>query len=46
MQVSRPGWGFDVRGPETKQALGRSSKADDVLTNLFLMASAPSTASR
>lgn len=29
--------GFDVRGPETKRALGRSSKADDILTNLFLM---------
>lgn len=37
LQVSRTGKGFDVRGPETKQALGRSSKADDVLTNLFLM---------
>ncbi len=29
--------GFDVRGPETKAALGRSSKADDILSNLFLM---------
>lgn len=29
--------GFDVRGPETRRALGRSSKADDVLSNLFLM---------
>ncbi|WP_196236020.1 LPD38 domain-containing protein [Bradyrhizobium japonicum] len=37
LQVSRTGKGFDVRGPETKQALGRSSKADDILTNLFLM---------
>jgi hypothetical protein len=37
LSVSRPGRGFDVRGPETKQALGRSSKADDILTNLFLM---------
>ncbi|MCA1458106.1 hypothetical protein I6F35_33775 [Bradyrhizobium sp. BRP22] len=33
----RQGGGFDVRGPETKQALGRSSKADDILSNLFLM---------
>lgn len=29
--------GFDVRGPETKAALGRSSRADDILSNLFLM---------
>ncbi|WP_213287600.1 LPD38 domain-containing protein [Bradyrhizobium sp. sGM-13] len=33
----RRGTGFDVRGPETKAALGRSSKADDILSNLFLM---------
>ncbi|HWW46329.1 MAG TPA: LPD38 domain-containing protein [Xanthobacteraceae bacterium] len=29
--------GFDVRGAETRRALGRSSKADDILSNLFLM---------
>lgn len=32
-----PGRGFDVRGPETQRALGRYSKADDVLSNLFMM---------
>jgi N12 class adenine-specific DNA methylase len=37
LQVSRAGRGFDVRGPETKSALGRRSKADDILSNLFLM---------
>jgi predicted RNA methylase len=28
--------GFDVRGPESRRALGRKSRADDILSNLFL----------
>lgn len=36
LSAPRPGRGFDVRGPETKAALGRQSKADDILSNLFL----------
>jgi hypothetical protein len=30
------GKGYDVRGPESKMALGRYSRADNVLTNLYM----------
>jgi len=38
--VARPrtGSGFDIRGPESKQALGRESKAGDILANVISMA--------